>query len=109
MCRKEVEEKIKFLFGRTRDIVAEEELQEILKKLFMPKKMHNRGEELKEIIKNRDEEARNKNLHINYETHGSMWKEMSSIVCNKSSKCFFEWLTAKLSAAKEKEKDKKRE
>jgi hypothetical protein len=104
-----VEEKIKFLFGRTKDIVAEEELQEILNKIFMPKKMHNRGEELKKVIKNRDEEARNKNLHMNYETHDSMWKEMSAIVCNKSSKFFFDWLTAKLYKDKEKEKEKKRE
>ena len=38
MLRKEVEEKIKFLFGRTQDIVADEEILEITKMLFQPRK-----------------------------------------------------------------------
>jgi len=67
---------------RTKDLVAEEELQEITKKLFMPRRMQNKPDYVAEEKLTREKEAKEKGLHMRYDTPANMWKEMQSIVCN---------------------------
>ena len=108
ICRKDVEDKIKFLFGKTDDMIEDERIKEITQKLFMPKKMMNRPELVAEELERRENEQKNENLHIKYSKSSSMWKEMCAIVCNKSSAVFFDWLTTKLYEKKETDREDRR-